>query len=251
MKLVLYTVLTGNYDSLKQPELIDTRFDYICFSNDISESNVGIWKIRKIPGTFPSKQIESRYPKMHPHVLLKDYDYSVYVDANIQIKNEIFYEHVLKKIESKTLLAGVKHPFRNCAYDEAYVVFSYGLEKSPITIIREMRFLKHEKFPEKYGMFEANIILRNHHSEKIIAQCEEWWNMINKYSKRDQLSYSYTLWKHGIPFDYLLPENVSARDFEGVNFYSHPREKNIWGKQLKKIGRKIYRFIIKFALNKR
>lgn len=48
-KNVIYTCLTGNYDGLKQPKYIYDGYDYICFSNEFSESHIGIWEIRKIP----------------------------------------------------------------------------------------------------------------------------------------------------------------------------------------------------------
>lgn len=37
MKIAIYTVLTGGYDKLQQPKVIDSDFDYICFSNDIEK----------------------------------------------------------------------------------------------------------------------------------------------------------------------------------------------------------------------
>ena len=48
LQKVIYTCLTGGYDTLLQPSIIDNQFDYICFSNDITEKQIGIWQIRKI-----------------------------------------------------------------------------------------------------------------------------------------------------------------------------------------------------------
>lgn len=242
MKIAIYTALTGGYDSLMQPTIIDNRFDYICFSNDIQKDCIGIWKIRKFEGTFPSKQIESRFPKMYPWKVLPEYEYSVYMDANIRIDSQEFYEAVLNKIKNQVSISGIKHPFRDCAYNEGFAVFTYSLEKF-LTIIREMRTFRKEGFPRHYGMYEANIILRKHSDEGIRHQCELWWQLINKYSKRDQLSYPYTLWKNGVPFDYLIAEGSSARDCPWLYMKQHIREKNIWGKNrvLKKIGRFFYR----------
>ena len=188
-KVAIYTVLTGGYDTLEQPKVIDERFDYFCFSNDIEKDSIGVWKVRKFEGEFPSKQIESRYPKMHPYTVLPDYDYSVYMDANIRIETADFYNAVMQKIDAGVELSGVKHPFRNCSYVEGYVVFTYGLDKFS-TIVKEMRFIRKEGLPRRYGMFEANIILRRHDSEKVRRQCELWWKMINTYSRRDQLSFA-------------------------------------------------------------
>ena len=48
-RYVIYTAVVGNYDEIKQPQVVDNRFDYILFSNDIKEKNVGIWQVRPIP----------------------------------------------------------------------------------------------------------------------------------------------------------------------------------------------------------
>lgn len=39
---------------------------------------------------------------------------------------------------------------------------------------------------------------------------EEWWNEMEKYSKRDQLSLPYIIWKNGYSF-----EDVGIIDGEG------------------------------------
>lgn len=249
MKIAIYTALTGGYDDLMQPAVIDDRFDYFCFSNDIPKENIGIWKVRKFEGSFPNKQIESRYPKMHPWEILPEYDYSVYMDANIRIESQEFYESILSKVQNQVPLSGIKHPFRVCAYIEGYEVFTYGLEKSFATIVKEMRFIRKEGLPRRYGMYEANIILRNHSDERIKRQCTLWWEMINKYSRRDQLAYSYTLWKERLPFDYLIPEDQSARTCPWLYMKQHIRPKNIWGKNptVKKIARFIYRKCVGYS----
>jgi hypothetical protein len=244
MKTVIYTALSGNYDTLQQPLYIKDNYNYICYSNDIPKNEIGVWQVRKIPYQTKDKQRLSRYPKMHPHILLEEYDYSVYMDANVQITDESFYKLIEDKIAVGTKLAGVQHPFRDCVYDEGYVVFTYGLEKSMLMLVRQMRFLKKEGFPRHFGMYEANIIFRNHHDSAVQKQCELWWALVNKYSRRDQLSYPYTLWKFGLQFNYLLPENTSARTFPGVHLLAHMRESNIWGKKLKRIGKFLYKKMI-------
>ena len=246
MKIAIYTVLTGGYENLMQPLVCNEHFDFVCFSNDIFQDQVGVWQIKKFAGRFPNKQLESRYPKMHPWIILSEYEYSVYMDANIRIVSQNFYHLILQKIKTGVQISGIKHPFRNCLYLEGYEVISYGLENFR-TVIHEMRFIHQEGFPRRFGMYEANIILRKHADEKIQKQCELWWKMINRYSKRDQLSYSYTLWKFDIDFDYLIPENQSARNCPWLYMKKHVRMQNIWGKQFKRIGKFLYRKIIGYA----
>ena len=84
-KNVIYTCLTGNYDGLKQPKYIYDGYDYICFSNEFSESHIGIWEIRKIPFETNDKLRLSRFVKINPHLALPEYEYSLWMDSNLQI----------------------------------------------------------------------------------------------------------------------------------------------------------------------
>jgi len=202
-KYVIYTALTGSYDSLVQPKVIDADFDYICFTDCVKSSCIGVWNIKQIPLITHDMQRLSRFPKMHPHVLLNDYMYSVYIDANVCIYNKEFYDKIKEKINDKILLSGIKHPLRQCVYKEFFNVWKWRKEQSLTIMRKEFKFLKKHNFPAKYGMYEANVIFRNHHDMKVIAQCEQWWLMLNLFSKRDQLAYSFTLWQQHLTFDFL------------------------------------------------
>jgi len=49
-RLVIYTAIIGNYDTLKDPEYIDENCDYVCFT-DNRELKSDIWQIRLIKDT--------------------------------------------------------------------------------------------------------------------------------------------------------------------------------------------------------
>ena len=215
MKIALYTALTGSYDNLIQPKVVDSDFCYICFTDDACSHRNGVWELRRIPYQTNDKKVLSRFPKMHPHLLLKDYDYSVYIDANIDIIDDTLYRCVRDLISKSVCLAGMKHQEVNCAYVEGLRIYTIGKERNIGEIIKTLRFLKRENFPYDYGMYEANVIFRNHHDPKVVKQCELWWYCFCKYVKRDQITYSYTLWKYKIPFNFILPDNYSANNHPG------------------------------------
>ncbi len=92
-KAVIYTSLTGGYDNLPQYEVLDDYFDYICFTNDYPEgSRVGQWKIRSIPVQLADNTRLSRYVKLMPHAVFPDYEYSVWLDANLAITDSSIYD---------------------------------------------------------------------------------------------------------------------------------------------------------------
>lgn len=245
-KYVIYTALTGSYDNIMQPKVIASDFDYICFTNNDKISNAGIWQVKQIPLVTDDLQRLSRFPKMHPHVLLAEYEYCVYIDANVCIVSDEFYEVVRKKISTGVKLSGIKHPLRNCVYDEFYHVWMWRKEKNMSIMKKEYRYLQEHGFPKEFGMYEANIILRNHHDMQVIIQCEQWWLMVNTFSKRDQLSYSFTLWSQKLPFDYLCKPGVNRENnlYSVINHQSSRKHKNLYQKFVGKIEREFFHYLL-------
>lgn len=221
-QIALYTVLTGAYDVLRQPEYIDDNIVYICFTNDdIDEEKLGIWNRRIIPVSGLDNQRLSRFPKLNPHLVLPDFEYSVYMDANLSISSKNFYWRIKELVDSKVLFAGVKNGWRQCTYDEGFRCILSRLD-TPSKILLEMRYLKKEGFPENYGMYEANLIFRKHNDNIIKTQSEMWWNTVQRFARRDQLCLAYTLWKCELPWMYFFPDGSNTHNNSSVTFYEHP-----------------------------
>lgn len=244
MKRVVYTALTGGYDVLAQPAATDPRYDYVCFVEKVGEPSIGVWQLREIPYANADVRRLSRYPKMHPHELFPDYEYSVYVDANVVIRDQAFYDAVERCIDSGVLLAGLKHPFMDCAYEECLNVLIAQKESNVGAVCREYLFLSENGFPRKHGMYEANVILRRHHAPEVIAQCQLWWELFLRFAPRDQLSYSFTLYRCSLPFKYLLPP-VADRNYAEIEVRQHP----VNGHESKSGIRHFMRTCLFFTLN--
>lgn len=225
MKKVVYTALTGSYDALEQHKYVNPEYDYICFSNDFGDKKkIGIWTIRKIDYPSDDKQLQSRFPKLQPHEVLPEYDISLYVDANVNILTPYLFRRIDELMKESVKLAGVKHQFRDCLYEEGYRVWIGGVDKNINVIRKQLSYYKQDGFPRHFGMYEANVIFRQHNDPLIIKQCDEWWRLRLNYSKRDQLGYSYTLWKYNIPFAYLLAEDQWARNSKEVTCRVRPQK---------------------------
>ena len=215
---VIYTCLTGGYDDLLQPTVIDNNFDYICFSNDITEDNVGVWQIKKIPFETDDNSRLSRYPKILPHKVLSEYGYSVYMDANIQIIGQEFYDIVNKKIEEGVLIAQVSHLERDCVYEEIRTAYCRN-KVDFFSAYKTIKYLKSGKYPKHNGLYENNIILRNNKKKKVVNISENWWNEFCRYSKRDQFSLVYVYWKAmSYKPDLLFGEKFNARNVDFLSF---------------------------------
>lgn len=219
---VIYTVLVGDYDDIMQPVVIDDRFDYVLFSNDIKSENIGVWSVRPIPNVIEgdSKRL-SRYPKTHPETMLSDYKASLYIDANIQIQDQWVYDRFVELYNNKIEYAGIKLVLtgRDCIYEHSFEMCQWLVEHDYVAI-RQCHELYKRGFPRHFGMNENNIIFRIH-TEKMKETDEEWWQWIINYSWRDQFSYMYCLWKHQIPIIYFLSEGEDARNGEHFKLVVH------------------------------
>lgn len=217
---VVYTALTGNYDNIEQPSVIDDRFDYVLFTDSVVVSSIGVWQVRSIPYENEDLTRVSRYPKMHPEELLKDYKASLYHDANIQITDSRIYDRVAELYSHGIEWAGIKHPYRDCIYDEAYNV--YRLEKEEL-IFRWCHRLRQENYPRHNGLFENNVIFRVHNN--CVSQVDEmWWRLYESHTRRDQLTLCYVLWKMPIvKIGYILEENENACNSSTIRKISHKK----------------------------
>lgn len=239
-RYAIYTSMTGGYDDLPQYLVVDKRFDYICFTNDYPDgSKVGIWSIKSIPVKIKDNIRLSRYAKLMPHKVLSEYDYSLWLDSNISIVGSELYEILLGRIQEGKDWYGVKHPIRNCIYEDAKEIVHWG-NASYCSIARQVRFLHKENYPHQLGLFENNAILRKHNSENVVKIDEAWWKMYNKFSKRDQMSLFYLFWKYKFIPSLLFSEKMSTRNAPFIEWYFHPAPNKFLPK-INKICKKKFR----------
>ena len=95
-KIAIYTAFTGDYDTLKEPEVIDENCDYICFS-DNPDLESGLWKIVLMEDSTLDNNRKAKQYKLLPHKYLKDYKYSFWLDGTFKIKGSIreyIYENI-------------------------------------------------------------------------------------------------------------------------------------------------------------
>ena len=79
-KCAVYTVITGGYEELNDPQIIDPEWDYYCFTDDPGIFTSDVWKIIKLDDVIKNDLIRTqRYAKTHPFILLPEYDYTIYI----------------------------------------------------------------------------------------------------------------------------------------------------------------------------
>lgn len=207
LRVAIYTCVVGNYDTIKEPMYVNERcVDYYAITDqdlplDSKWKKIELRKIDSIPQNLDAGT-KNRWIKLHPHEIFKEYDYSIYIDGSFQIvcdlmpiigqmtKEQWFAVHDMNK--------GIDD-----IYDYAKTVIA--AKKAPADIIKkQVYFYKKEGFPRHYGIYHNAILVRKHNELKCIKVMEEWWEQLCKFSKRDQMSLNYVLWKNKIKKDEVL-----------------------------------------------
>ena len=197
-KIAIYTCITGNYDKVCDPMLKCDNIDYYLFTD--CNVNSKEWNVKTIDEKSKKKYdnlVLNRYYKFHPFEFIdkEKYDYSIYIDGNINVVSDL--TTLTLAVNNKTGLALHNHCNRNDLYDEAKAccLFKKGNSKK---IKKQIDRYQKEHFPNKFGLFECNVIvcdLNNSNAKKIF---DLWWDEFNlSDSNRDQIAFPYVLWKLG------------------------------------------------------
>lgn len=208
-RTVIYTCITNKYDDLREiatPGYINSDCDYICYTDDdglVSQGTIGVWQIRQLAFNELDDTRNNRWHKMHPHILFPEYEASIYMDANVDVLSDRLFSEATERGQSLLL---PQHPSRDCIYEEYKKILSQFMD-DPQRVTQELGLIRRSKMPTHYGLGENNILFRRHHDKTIQDIMDEWWDMEVKYSKRDQLSLVWLLWKHGIDIKTITFKN--------------------------------------------
>lgn len=222
-KNVIYTCITGNYDTLIEPEKLSEGFDYVCFTNN-NDIESKIWEIRPIPQEleYLSNVKQQRCIKINPHKYLPEYNLSIWVDANVSLKKDV-NKYIEDNCQDGCVFIG-KHPTRDCIYEEQKSVILMKKDTHKNTDEQINRYKK-EGFPKHYGLVQSCIVIRRHNDEgcKRLMNC--WWKELEKGSHRDQLSFDYARWKNQDVKFKMLDKNIFGCEYFRWNS-SHKPFKN-------------------------
>ncbi len=198
-KTVLYTSTFGGYDGLlPQPRI--KGIDRICFTDKPLKSSS--WKIVQVEPQFADSSRSSRLYKINPHLFLKEYDVSIYIDANFLVVGNLF--QLIEETLSKHSMAAFDHnqtsyDKRDCLYEEHKAIIKMGethqLKDTPEVMQKQIDHYRMEGYPEHHGLISGGVLLRRHNDSDVIRTMERWWSELCNGSKRDQLSFNYAAWK--------------------------------------------------------
>ena len=206
MTKIVYTCITGNYDKLLEPSIINSEWTYICFTDN--ESLVSKhWDIKLIdnPDKIDLTRLNRQY-KILPHKYLPEHDLSLYIDGNMRLV--VDPNTVEQQLTTKFDMLSVTHPDRICIYQEAKACIRLNKD-IPRVIEQHIKKYKLASYPVNNGLHACGFMLR--YNNNIVQDLmNHWHSELSNGSKRDQLSFNYSLWRTGLAKIKSIP--VRLRD---------------------------------------
>lgn len=199
-RIAVYTAIFGPYDEVLEPLTQPDNVDFFIFTDQEVPAD-SVWQEIEVDLADydleeANSMIKNRFFKILPHLFFgdSDYKYSLYVDGNEMVMTDpTEFIHRMNKYG----MLFHDHYRVDCSYVE--------VERSRVQKIgsdaeydEHNAYLRSEGFPEKYGLLECPIILREHDHPTCQMIMEEWWESFLAHSKRDQVNLPIVLWRHGI-----------------------------------------------------
>jgi len=194
---VIFTVLIGGYDELVQAPSFN-GWEPVLFTDVMPKDSKG-WNVRLInPELSPEK--ESRRYKFLSHVYLKEYDLVCYIDANMTLLREPPSSPIWNKHYSRVRII-----------DEAKAILQYNKANAD-EITSQIRAYVQLKFKDNMGLFQNGFFVRNHSDSMNNRLMELTFDLVLKYSHRDQLALPFACEILG-----YLPQGLQRRNM--INSY--------------------------------
>jgi hypothetical protein len=209
-KKVVYTLILGDYDDLKEPEVVSEDFDYICFT-DRNDLRSEVWKMVRVRCNKkkPFKRCANRL-MIYPFDYLGKYELSVLVIGNILINCDIsaFVDSVLPPDRE---VAAMENNKSDCIYIASQNVLR-ARKDNPEVVHQQMERYRREGYPEHNGLLMTGVHIRRH-TENVIEHCRLWYEEVRNNSQRDQLSFNYIQWKHKLIDPVYFSNEVLGKEF--------------------------------------
>ena len=192
---LLYTVLTGDYDQLNEiPHRLASseQWDFVCLT-DNPELSSETWKIKLAANADELDPVRlSRLYKIQNQLVDSAYDLSIYIDANLRIRGDLdlFLTQALPPDRNLGLLF---HPFHYSLEQEVELCIRTGRDDPELLKKQFFNYREIEKFSDPYPHINARLLIRRPGDPQLQQLMETWFSQLTRWSRRDQVSFNYSL----------------------------------------------------------
>lgn len=233
-RFVVYTCVTHGYDNVPPIDTLDFPGKFVCFSNRPDKVANG-WLAQPLqsPRRLRSGHDINRFHKIFPHRLFPAMRFSVYIDGNVHFSGD--FEMLIERLRaSGRALAAFSHPDGRSIEEESDACAELG--KFDFLDMARSGPQLHRYSNDGFDLSEvvtANYLLVRDHCHPLMETTMSlWWSHLFEFTKRDQLSLNYVLWKTGLPWVYL------DKDFgiDPSGLVRYPHHGRAWNKAARRIA---------------
>ncbi|MFM2355856.1 MAG: hypothetical protein RLZZ528_1592 [Pseudomonadota bacterium] len=219
MTIVLYSTLYGEREPLNPDCFGGFRADRtVVVSDRPREVPPGVELIvEPEPVSDPARA--SRRAKLMPHRFFPDADWTICLDNKSKLLRDP--REIIAVLSARTDADFFAYPHfrRTCVYQEIRAVLENGLD-DPGVVRERWRTYRREGMPRNAGLIEGHFIVRRK-SDEVASFGEAWFDQVMRYSRRDQLSFPYLVWKTGFRYGLIAAppraETVKLTVFDRAN----------------------------------
>lgn len=187
-RVAVYTALIGNYDRLPPVISRSDCADFICFTDQPVAP--GGWRVRSVERTTSSDVLEAKRYKVLPWAYLKEYQFSIYVDANTQLLGNL--DNLIGRYLLFNDFVAWGHPERSDVISECFAILANKrCQVGPL--FEQIKSYLERNMASYTGLVEASFLWRNHENEHVRNLMEAWWQHIGRFTHRDQVSLGYLM----------------------------------------------------------
>ena len=223
--MVVYKGVFGKPDVFLEPAAPLDGVEAVCYT-DLDFVGESAYRMIHVDLDSLSPPKRNRRVKIWWPEIFDCFDYSLYLDSNVELL--VDPRELISFLDPGSDIAVFRHPDRDCAYHEGRVCMLNRLA-DPRVMRRQLTDYRADGFPPKFGLWACTVILRNHtaHVEEFNRR---WWDEVERYSHRDQVSFPYVVWEMGTQvseFPGSLRENelISWRPWDSDSGWFQVQEK--------------------------
>ena len=218
-KICVYTCITGEYDNLKEIKNKEKKIDYYCFTNNKNIKSK-TWNVIYIEDESLSNIVLARKIKILGHPIINEkYDILLWMDAAVEFNKNIvdFIDNYLTDEDS---FVGFKHGERNSILEEMDACIRFRKENKD-NIENLKKIYKKESYKYDNGLIESTVLIKRPKDKKVMQTMDLWFKMVENYSKRDQLSFNYCIFKTDLNVKWIDEKVFNNKWFKWFNHNSN------------------------------
>lgn len=213
-QIAIYTCVTGDYDEINEPEMVEENCDYYIISDRRPQTETVFEYINIndcVEKGITDNARKNRYCKINAHKIFYQYRYSVYIDGNVVLNNNI--TKYIQNLPKTRIIALAKVSYTSI-YAEALRCMMHGRDDKQKFLCQVEKYWL-EGMPDDFGLVAPGIMIREHNNPVCRRIMEERWDEMDMYTKRDMISLPYVLWKNGYTIDDIATLSNKADVIDG------------------------------------